>query len=256
MFTVCSYCQTVTGEIAPYEKFLLSHVICARCARSADAHGEIPFDKASIDFVRRLLDAAMEGDQRSCQTMLDEGLALGFRSSDLLMMSLSGVLNDVGHKWEAGEITHFDEQRATSWCVALLEQLPALANPHDQLDIVCMAASRNSHNVGTKLAEYAVREHGFSIETVPEDTDTDAVLRILQARGAKHFVISCALPTTIEAELEKAARLRRAGYTGRIVVTGAAIRRIPMTDWSDDVTFAKTMWEIIEMLAESRERTL
>lgn len=252
MFTVCSYCHAVTGEVEPYYQFLLSHGICSNCAQSVDTHGEIPFDPASADYFRRLVDAAMMGDQSNCQDMLEEGIALGFKSSDLLMMALSGVLNDVGKRWEAGEITHFDEQRATSWCLALLNQLPELENPHEQLDIVGMAGSKNAHNVGLKLAEYAVRERGFSIENLPGDTDVDNTLQFLQSRGAQHFVISCALPTMIDAAMEKIARLRQGGYAGKIVLTGAAIRRMPNPGGRLGVTCANTIWEILDMLSTSR----
>lgn len=249
LFTVCSYCHAVTGEVEPYHQFLLSHGICASCVRSANAHGDIPFDSTASDFFRRLLDAAMTGDQGNCQVMLEEGIALGLRSSDLLVVALSGVLNDVGTRWEAGEITHFDEQRATSWCLALLGRLPVLENPHEQLDIVGMASLKNAHNVGLKLAEYAVRERGFSIESLPEDTDEDSILRFLQARGAKLFVISCALPTAVGAAIEKIARLHHGGYAGKVVLTGAAIRRMPDPGRSLGVTCAKTIWEILDMLS-------
>lgn len=252
IFTVCSYCHRVTGEHEPFHSYLLSHVICPACLTTADINSEIPFVEESVDFFRRLSGSAMQGDYSSCESLLNEGLELGLRSSDLMITALSGVLNDVGNKWEAGEITDADERRVTKWCVAFLNQLPALENPRYELDIVGIPADKNTHNVGSKIAEYIARERGFSIEILPKKLDVESLFQFLEARSAKHLVISCALPTMISSSLQTASELKRKGYAGEVLLTGAAVRRAPELSKSFAVSCASTIWEILLIVSQKK----
>lgn len=244
----------MTGESPPFHEFEFSHGICTNCVESAKAHGRIPIDQEVVDYFRRLRGIALNGDLSTCQAALDEGIALGLSPTDLVVTALSGVLNDVGRKWESGEIHHTDEQRATRWCLALLGRLPSHRPSSDALDVVGMLGAGNSHNVGLKLAENVVREAGFTIETLPPDTDPDDILSFLEARHAGHFVISCALPTMIEGAVNTFERLKRQGYTGKMMLTGAAVRRMQDRHLEFNVLCVYTIWELLDILSYYKAR--
>ena len=216
------------------------------------AEDELPIDERSVEFFRNLLTVADQGDLTTCQTMLEKGKSLGLRTSDLVITALSSILNDVGSRWEAGAITDADERRVTRWCLAFLEQVPLPSSGSDQLDLVAMAATNNIHNVGLKLAEYVIRERGLGIEILPNGSSMDEIFQKLQSSRARHFVISCALPTMIQEALDVFAELSRRGYGGSMVLTGACVRRMQSLHDLDHVQCVNTVWEMIEMLVAAR----
>jgi methanogenic corrinoid protein MtbC1 len=226
MIVWCSYCQQFLREKPPLTDFSISHGLCATCATRIDA-GEpvLPHGRALVDFYRDMFTAASAGDVGTCARFARRGAELGMRGIDLLLGLVQPVLEEIGRKWENGEIGFADEHRFTGWCRELLCELrppPVAAGP---LQLLIVPAPGNDHDLGPRVAAFALAAHGLRVAAECAELAAADVLALARGRQPAWLGISCAQPADVARAREVASQLHAGGFAGRVVIGGQALRR-------------------------------
>jgi methanogenic corrinoid protein MtbC1 len=229
----CCYCQKLLGERPPLTSFDITHGVCRRCERRLAA-GEslVPEFGTAIRFYRELFAAAREGDLGTCAAMARRGHAAGLGSTEMLVGLVQPALAEIGRHWERGEVGAVEEHRFTAWCTTMLALLERPRAPAGRLDILILLAPGNRHELGPRVAEHVLLASGIrALAIVPDLPSSDAV-RLARDHDPVWIGFSCALPHMIERAREVATTVAEAGFHGRILLSGQALRR-PVDAWSD-----------------------
>lgn len=225
MIRWCSYCQTLLGEIEPYEQYEVSHGICERCdARLAAGEPLLTEYDAAIKLYRELFAAAHAGDQRTCLTLAARARALGFDSIALAVGLIQPALVEIGRKWEAGSVTVADEHRFTAWCEAMLAVLDRPAPPEGPLELLIVNTPGNRHQLGARIAEIALLGEGIRTRAIVPGRPIDEIMALVAEHQPAWVGLSCALPYQFPQARAAAAQLAATGYAGRIILSGGSLR--------------------------------
>ena len=254
MIRWCCYCQKLLDEAPPLTSFEVSHGVCARCAKRLEA-GEplIAEYDAAIRFYRELYAAARVGDRRTCAEMAKRASAAGFGSTELLVGLVQPALVEIGSQWERGRVSVADEHRFTAWCETMLAFVERPSAPEGPLDLLILQAPGNRHVLGPRLAEHVLLDAGIRVEAVVPELPPDEIVALVRTRAPSWVGFSCALPETVDAARDIAAKLGADGYRGRVLLSGQALRRSPET-WqsSDTATICLTLGYARELVLRHR----
>jgi methanogenic corrinoid protein MtbC1 len=254
MIRWCCYCQRMIGEVEPLDWYDITHGICERCLVRLDRGDDLLAEhEAVLQLYRDIYVAARQGDATTCTDLAQRAKAAGLQEADILMGLLQPALFEIGRRWERGEVTPADEHRFTAWCDQMMSTVAPSEPPKSAaLDLVIFQAPGNRHDVGARMAERALRARGFAVQAVVDDLSTEQMLAIAAAREPAWIGFSCALLQDVVAARERIAALRAAGFGGRILISGQAVRRAPHNGAASDLSVCTTVNEAAALLRSSR----
>jgi methanogenic corrinoid protein MtbC1 len=222
----CSYCQHLIREVPPYTSYEISHGACSACAARFMAGVDMSADdEVALRYYRALFAAAFDGDTATCVALAAQGIEGGFGGPELLIGILQPALEEIGARWERGEVSVEDEHRFTAYCEAMVETIGVLPEPSGPLDILIVQAPGNRHEVGPRLAERVLLSRGVSARAIARELERDELIRLVERYSPAWLGISCALPQAIDGAIELTSMLRASGFTGGVMISGQAVRR-------------------------------
>lgn len=228
MIVWCCYCQTLIGEVPPLTNFDISHGACMRCSARLMAGEELIEEyETSHRLFRAMFSAAREGDPSTCAVLAKQAADAGFGPPEILIGLIQPALAEIGRLWEEAEVTVADEGRFSAWCrtmMALLHRPAPLGTP---LDILIVQAPGNRHALGPQMAARVLLAKGIAAEAAAPNMPVVEIARLLRERKPSWLGISCALPGMVEDARRLAAELIAAGFRGRVMLSGQALRRTP-----------------------------
>jgi methanogenic corrinoid protein MtbC1 len=239
----CAYCQTYMDEVAPFDNYALTHSICRDCLRRGVVRDptHVAGIRPIVAYYDALRRAAGDGDVARAGELLDQGLGLGLRPTDLALGILQPLLHRIGTEWAAGRATVAEEHRFTAFCTAMIALLfdrrremahcRGSANPHALL----VPADGNYHVLGTLFVEFCLMVSGVPNYAVVPGLPVTEVARLASTLNPAVIGISVAEISQL-APVRDLAMLAR-GWPPerrpRIVIGGPAIRLglQPIPEW-------------------------
>lgn len=253
MFRWCAYCQTLIAEEPPLTSYRITHGMCARCSvRAASGDDPIAQSRAAIELFRALFAAAHVGDRSACAGIVARARELGCSGHDLLVGLLQPALVEIGERWEHGEVTVADEHRFTAWCSAMLAFVGPAPPAADPLDLVILMAPGNRHELGPRVAEQALLEHGLQVLTVVPELPIEDAAALLAARRTRWVGFSCALAAHVEDALDAADALFAHGFRGGVILSGQALRRTPTLPRASRAVVCLTITDAVATLRSAQ----
>lgn len=161
MHAWCSYCQRYLGERQPYSDHQITHGLCNRCHEEGRYEtGVSPRISEIARFFRSLL-----APELAPAEIIERGFALGVRPLDLLIGILQPILDDVGRRWAAGELTPAQEEQFTRRCTDVVEELERRRPPSSGTrgTLLMMNAQWNRHVLGARVAAFWLAEIGYTV---------------------------------------------------------------------------------------------
>lgn len=226
MFRWCAYCQHFVGERAPFDDYSLTHGICADCRVG-------PFDDAEnlervmpiIEFHAEIRELSRGMRVLSSQQVIERGLALGLRPTDLLLGILQPVLYELGQLWDRGEITTEQEAEFTRFCTTTIAEIErSIAIAPSRESVLLFNAPNNLHVIGLHVAGAMMRHRGYDVTVLDPTPPLDELIELIRTRRPAIVGVSVAagwqlplLDTLVEAVAALEPR-------PRIVAGGLAIR--------------------------------
>lgn len=208
MIRWCSYCQDFLGEVAPFDNPAFTHGICKPCNARLKKH-EAVYDETepARALVRRLVDAARQGDAPACEAVVAEAHAVGLAGESLLVGMLQPALYQAGLDWHAARMSVAAEHRLTNWCERVFSALPALPASRP-LDLLILQAPGNSHTLGPRFAAHLLAERGLSVEAIVPALPLEEIVYLALDLRPRVLGLSCALPEAVPAACELVSSLR------------------------------------------------
>jgi methanogenic corrinoid protein MtbC1 len=238
----CAYCQKHLGEIAPYDRFEISHGICKTCLE-----GKVLLDREALDRIRpvaayyqKIADAYKRSESPS--ELLEEGLQLGLDPWDLLVGILQPALRSMGERWAQAAATVAEEHQLTAACAEILALMKARqpevkamqesASP----EVLLVNAEGNSHALGLQMVEFYLAAHSVPVMALQQGLPAQEVLQIVASARPRTVGISCALPAQLASVCRTAEAIAALPeeYRPRVFVGGFALRSIQELpkDWA------------------------
>ncbi len=234
MIRWCSYCQTYQGEVAPYDRFDLTHGICAACAeRNAMAGGDpVARIQPIVDFHARLRKEARGGFVTGPHEIFEMGVALGIQPVDLLIGLLQPALYEIGELWARGEVTVAAEHRFSTMVdnltTLVLDRLSHDRGPRpvEAPDYLLVNADGNYHTLGTRIVQLLLQSCDRTTVVILPGLPSREVLELARSLRPRTLGVSISRPAQIRGLREISAGLaeRPEGERPRLVVGGLPIK--------------------------------
>lgn len=243
MFSWCSYCQNLIGEVEPLGDYRVSHGICVTCSQDMERHTESDLLRARAIF-HMLVNAGRDGDLESCEQVIGEALDFGLKPSDILVGVLHPVLYRIGELWERGEISIAQEHRFTAFAMGFIDRLQ-VAEPASEGPLILLANHpENILDVGLRMLQFISWEEGVRCERLPTKTPEEELLSAASTRSPELFGLSVGLVEMIPAAMTLADSIaRRFPDTSSLVLGGQAFRRSEAHQFSSPFTVIKSIDE-------------
>lgn len=244
MFVWCSYCQHFQGEKAPFQQLSVTHTICTNCYQSEVFLDSSAVEKLQpmVEFSTRLFSAAIEGRNQLISSFLEEGLALGFNTSDLLVGIVQPSLQQIGELWAQNKITVAQEHAFSSFCSVLILQMKEKFRPNKFMDklgqtpkIMLSNIKGNEHTLGIVITNLLLQEKSIPCVVQLEPLSAGELVSLSLADGVKLLALSISLSSQL-AEVTLLAKLfleLPLASRPQIVLSGSYWRldEKPIEDW-------------------------
>jgi methanogenic corrinoid protein MtbC1 len=234
MIRWCSYCQTYLEEVPPLEDYSITHSICESCLRRGRAEDEMRIKTMGAigAFYNRLQEASDSGDFVQSSSLIDEGLGLGLKISDLAWGVLQPLLYRIGDRWAKGELSVVNEHKFSATAVAAVELLftkDAALQPrrqHREPDVLLVMAEGNYHSLGPRLVELGMCLRGNNCHFVMPGLSAREVFALAQSLHPRVVGVSVALAPQMKSvrELHDMLTELPAEKRPRLAVGGSAVR--------------------------------
>lgn len=200
MLRWCAYCWTFLGERPPLEDFTPTHGACTSCsALEPDAQSAVMARAQGLTrYHRELIDSAIDGtiERQDVGELVGRGRALGAGGMEILFGVLQPALYEIGRLWEASRIHTSHEAALTGFCRTALsvlaeDQRARLAPPSGR-PLVLACAPGNAHDLGLRIAAFALRESGRDVRVVPFPPPPHALVALARTVDADAVGVSIA----------------------------------------------------------------
>jgi MerR family transcriptional regulator, light-induced transcriptional regulator len=176
--------------------------------------------------LRAYLDDLIAGRRSACAAHVDALLAQGMVPRELYVELFQASLYEIGHRWEAGQLTVATEHVATSITEELLGRVFPYVARRDPLGrrAVVSCAADEFHQIGGRIVADTLEGMGWDVDFVGAGADIDElVLRVTRA-PVDLVAISVSVDTHL-ARMEQTVRaVRDAAPQVLIAVGGHALQ--------------------------------
>jgi hypothetical protein len=165
MFRWCSYCQRLTGEAEPYDRYLISHGICDVCQeRLLSDPNKALEDSSRIagKFYEFLADAGRQKDAEAAEVFVRRAAEAGLRRSDVLVGLIQPALSDAAERWRKSSFGAADKRRLTLWSKRVLGLFSVGRPPRSKKTRVLLACAEGGFaQVGARILEIHLQDLGY-----------------------------------------------------------------------------------------------
>ena len=235
MIKWCAYCQEYQGEIAPFDKFGLTHGICGRCKEIGISKLEDDFDsilrlKSLQD---RLWQAGKAEDRSAVDGLIADAINYQVRPVDVLVGLLGPMLYQIGEDWERGKITVADEHRFTAFAFDVMGVVRAKmkmdtnAASEGKLRVLLLNADGNYHSLGIQILEIFLRSSGIVAKAIFPGLPATESVHLAKECKPEWIGISISLPEQIPSVIEIVHKITENSpvLSGKIFLGGNAVRK-------------------------------
>jgi len=174
----------------------------------------------------------------------------GFSPHDLVTDVLAPALDEIGVRWESGDLCIASEHAASAMMRTQLGVLLAAQKTKDEAPVVCTTFAGEHHELGALLAAVVMAMHGRRAVYLGANLPTEQIAqaaRTLKARGVALSIVGLS-PAEARREVEALCRLLPAGVE---VLLGG--RRLPeVAGLPGRVRALHTLGELERWLQQSR----
>lgn len=232
MIRWCAYCQRFRGEVAPFDQFDLTHIICPACAQAGVFEDEQATAKIQpvARFFRELSSRAREGRPVPAPEVIARAEGFGITPVDLLVGLVQPALYAIGELWARQQVSVAIEHAFTSTVETLVALLAAKAAPPQPKvapgGILLVNADGNHHTLGIRIVEFMLRSAGEAATVVYPGLPSTEVLSLVRELRPKILGVSVSLPGQMQAVRELAAAIATmpTAERPRLLVGGPAIK--------------------------------
>lgn len=195
------------GHLATSLSLLEGHLAAAlRPADAARLHAvmsaapedEAPGDLSAGSPIARYVQAAVAGDHRSVNTIVEEAMGRGgYRATAIELVQ--PALYEVGHQWQRGRVTVAQEHLATAISQRALAKayLSATFAPPSGRTALLACVEGNAHSLGLRMVADMLEMEGYEASFLGADVPTADVVKLVAERRPALLGLSVSLPTQL-----------------------------------------------------------
>ncbi|NOT28025.1 MAG: cobalamin B12-binding domain-containing protein [Acidobacteria bacterium] len=235
MLKWCSYCQRFQGEAPPFDDLRMTHGLCADCIPLAPT-----FNDRDVESVRTLqklhdalLDVGRQGNVRAADRIIDQAVAAGCRSVDILLGIVAPLLYQIGDEWARGVTTVEQEHQFTALCEALYDRVAERSavgdNPPDAStppEVLLLNAPGNEHTLAIRMLALWLRHENHRADVIDAAVAVNDLPGLVRRKHPRLVMISMALPdqlSAVETLVERLVSTSRPDGP-RVLVGGYAVK--------------------------------
>lgn len=181
--------------------------------------------RGRTDYVDRLTDRLVAGDEPGAWTVVEQALTAGLAPPDVYVQLLSPALELIGDRWEAGEVTVAEEHEGSAIVLRLIGRLGPRMRRRGRTrgSILLAAPPGDQHGVPVALLGDLLRERGFRVHDLGANVPADSLAET--ALHAERLVAVGIGATTLDNErnIRAAIAAVRAVVAVPVVLGGSAI---------------------------------
>jgi MerR family transcriptional regulator, light-induced transcriptional regulator len=157
--------------------------IVGEAATVAGGPREVTRKASRATAARRLEDRLVAGDEPGAWTIVESRLGSGSEPDDVLLEGLGEAMRSVGERWEAGDYTVDDEQRASGVATRVVARLGARFTTRGPKrgSVILGTPPNELHGLPTAMVANVLRGRAFDVvdlgANVPEDAFASAVTK-------------------------------------------------------------------------------
>ena len=212
--------------------------------------------QALAAWFRGQLSAALEaGDQAEAERIVREAVEARLPKHTIYDEMIAVAMQEIGRKWETGEITVADEHLATSishGLLALVSELSRVEQARRDEPVLLAAVEGERHVLGLQMACDVLEGAGFPVWFLGADVPVDDLLEIVSRRPPSICGLSATMPEARE-PLADSVRLIEDLLPGvRLIVGGQAGARLaPVGPTTTVVSDVESVVEAADGLLQS-----
>jgi 5-methyltetrahydrofolate--homocysteine methyltransferase len=173
------------------------------------------------------MDEAMIG-QPGVTELVEKALACGLSVEDIITKGLSGGMNIVGQKFEAGEYFIPDmlaSAQAVGAAMEILEPHLAGSGVNAKGKIIVATVKDDLHDIGKNIVSILLRGAGYSVKDLGNNVDTEVIVDAVREEKPQFLGLSALLTSTMAHMADVIQRLKESGIREqvKIVVGGAPV---------------------------------
>lgn len=173
------------------------------------------------------MDEAMIG-QPGVTELVEKALASGLSVEDIITKGLSGGMNIVGQKFEAGEYFIPDmlaSAQAVGAAMEILEPHLAGSGVNAKGKIIVATVKDDLHDIGKNIVSILLRGAGYSVKDLGNNVDTEVIVDAVREEKPQFLGLSALLTSTMAHMADVIQRLKESGIREqvKIVVGGAPV---------------------------------
>jgi hypothetical protein len=183
-----------------------------------------------IDFYTDIRKAARSYEVLDAGAFLSRGLALGLATADLLVGLIQPALAEIGHLYQAGQVSLVAENRFSKFCESVLDLIHARTwpfGPANRVDVLLVYGGGNYHTLGLRMLELLLRDRGMVINVLCPGLPHQDVLDVLVRDRPRVFGVSAACKDQLADAIEllvSAGRLPAEVRPRKLLLGGPAIK--------------------------------
>jgi methanogenic corrinoid protein MtbC1 len=236
MLKWCSYCQKFLGEIPEYEKFTVTHGICAACEPKAFKFTELDLKLAESlrEIQERLHDAGRRNDLRAAGRVIEDAAKAKIRGVDVLLGIIAPMLYQVGMDWERGILSVEQEHHFTAYCDELFRLveskakylMPACATQAKEPEVLLMNAPGNNHTLAIRILTLWLWNKGLRAQRFDVPPGIEELTTLVIRTQPKLILVSMALAEQCMSVATVAERIAElpVSIRPRVIVGGYAVK--------------------------------
>ena len=145
----------------------------------------------------QLARALVAGDDQGAWRLVEDALVGGLSGRDVILRLVAPAMEEIGDRWERGELDVGDEHVATALVLRMLGRLaPACRPPGRRRGVVVVGAPPGErHGLACHLFAEILRSHGYEVRDLGADTPAEAFVSSVEASGER-VVVALSITTS------------------------------------------------------------
>jgi methanogenic corrinoid protein MtbC1 len=178
---------------------------------------------------RRYVAALVDGETRAARAVIERAAAEGTPVERLYLEVLQPAMQEIGDRWERGEVGVAQEHLATAVTSAVLAWLsaglPGAGGAHGHAIVCCTPGER--HALGGRMVADFLAAEGWDVDHHGEAMTLEAIVGSVQVSGAELVALSTAQTSLLPEARRVCVALKALRRTPHVAVGGRAYRGDP-----------------------------